>query len=111
VKRKLVLTLGVTGVLALSTGVAKGLQSTEVFALNEQPNAEEEQTDTNNGDQDRVVTIKEQEIRENMLNREGDLRTVITREEQEMVENISAEEGFIPQENGTGFFFEKENKK
>ncbi|TKI53671.1 hypothetical protein FC756_22615 [Lysinibacillus mangiferihumi] len=36
-----------------------------------------------------------------------DITTVITKEEQKMVENMSVKEGFVPQENGTGFFFNK----
>lgn len=36
-----------------------------------------------------------------------DITTVITKEEQKMVENMSVKEGFVPQENGTGFYFIK----
>ncbi|MDP1421782.1 hypothetical protein Q8G35_26360 [Peribacillus simplex] len=39
-----------------------------------------------------------------------DVTTVITAEEQNMVENSSARQGFVPQENGTGFYFVKEKK-
>ncbi|MEH7455092.1 hypothetical protein [Gottfriedia acidiceleris] len=38
----------------------------------------------------------------------GDIITTITVEEQKMVENSLAQQGFIPQENGTGFYFVKE---
>ncbi|MDM5186328.1 hypothetical protein QUF99_02540 [Bacillus sp. DX4.1] len=37
-----------------------------------------------------------------------DYTTVVTKEEQDMIENMSAEEGFVPQKEGTGFFFKKE---
>jgi hypothetical protein len=33
---------------------------------------------------------------------------VITAKEQTMEEKMSVKEGFVPQENGTGFFFIKE---
>jgi|GEM_PF-1279704 len=36
-----------------------------------------------------------------------DITTVITKEEQKIVENMSVKEGFVQQENGTGFFFIK----
>lgn len=36
-----------------------------------------------------------------------DITTVITKEEQKMVENMSVKEGFVQQENGTGFYFIK----
>ncbi len=36
------------------------------------------------------------------------MTTVITKEEQYMVEKTFVKEGFVPQENGTGFFFIKE---
>ena len=68
-KGKLVFTIGLTGVLALTIGFAK----------------------------DNIGSAKEQ----------TDITTVITKEEQKMVENISAKEGFVQQENGTGFFFIK----
>ncbi|MFB7142366.1 hypothetical protein ACFCYN_22370 [Gottfriedia sp. NPDC056225] len=37
-----------------------------------------------------------------------DVLIVVTAEEQYMVENSSAYQGFVPQENGTGFYFIKE---
>ena len=77
-KRKLVLTLGFAGVLALSVGFAENLQSTKVSA-EEQPKLAEQ----------------------------TDITTVITKEEQNRVENSSAKEGFVPHENGTGFYFTK----
>jgi len=115
-KRKLVFTFGLTGVLALTIGFAKDLQITEVSA--------EEQTNITT-----VITKEEQNMVENMSAKEGfvpqgngsgfffskedsterkDITTVITAEEQNMVENMSAKEGFVPQENGSGFFFIKE---
>lgn len=39
----------------------------------------------------------------------GNVTTVVTVEEQNMVENSTALFGFVQQENGPGFFFEKEN--
>lgn len=36
-----------------------------------------------------------------------DITTVITKEEQKIVENMSVKEGFVQQENGTGFYFIK----
>ncbi|MEH7748625.1 hypothetical protein V7659_26960 [Neobacillus drentensis] len=38
---------------------------------------------------------------------EGKMLPQIYVEEQNMVENSSAQQGFVPQENGTGFFFIK----
>jgi hypothetical protein len=107
--KKSVLILGFVGVIALSIGFMKNLQSSEVFA------------ETNEGDVSRVVTVEEQEIRENnSINvtteeqemREnnpivGDFTTVITVEEQNTVENSTDQSGFVEQEIGTGFFFEK----
>ena len=37
-----------------------------------------------------------------------DIKTVITAEEQNRVENSSALSGFVPQENGQGFYFIEE---
>lgn len=37
----------------------------------------------------------------------GDSITTISVEEQNMVENSTAQQGFVPQENGTGFYFVK----
>lgn len=109
-KRKSVLILGFVGVLALSIGFMKDLQGTKVFAQNEQPRVEDGQTDTNSRDQYKVITREEQEIRESMLAEGKEVSTVITAKEQEIVENMSAQQGFIPQANGTGFYFEKEKK-
>ncbi|MBT2733466.1 hypothetical protein [Bacillus sp. ISL-7] len=82
-KRKLVLTLGFAGVLALSVCFAENLQSTKVSA-EEQPKLAE-QTDTT---------------------------TVITKEEQNRVEKMlknmpTGFKVFVPQENGTGFYVSK----
>ncbi|PEA80899.1 hypothetical protein [Bacillus pseudomycoides] len=93
-KRKLVLSIVFSGALALSIGFVKEFQSTKVFA----------QT---NGDQYKFVTKEEQDQRENTVAEGKDVITVITAEEQDMVENSSAQEGFVPQANGLGFYFEK----
>jgi len=113
-KRKLIFTLGLTGVLTF--GFAKDLQSIKVSA--------EEQTDITT-----VITKEEQNTVENLSAKKGfvtqengtgfffvkgepteskDITTVITAEEQKMVEKMSVKEGFVTQENGTGFFFIKE---
>ncbi|MGE8082015.1 hypothetical protein [Peribacillus loiseleuriae] len=85
-KRKSLFIFGVIGVLALSIGFMKDLESTELLAK-EQPISESVigQADINNGDQ----------------------ISVITAEEQNMVENSTDLSGFVSQENGPGFFFEK----
>ncbi|MGE7768865.1 hypothetical protein [Peribacillus sp. NPDC096540] len=97
-ERKISINLDFTGALALSIGFAKDLQKTEVSA-----EVYSKQTDTY-----KHVTREEQERREGMLAEGKDVYTVITAEEQEMVENMSAQQGFVPQENGTGFFLKKE---
>ena len=81
----------------------KDLQSREVFAQQtEQSKVEAGQAFTSEGDVLRVVTVEEQEMREN-----NSITTVITAEEQNMVENSTVQFGFVEQENGTGFFFKK----
>ncbi|NCT38578.1 hypothetical protein GTW56_21580 [Bacillus sp. EB93] len=97
-KGKLILTLGFAGVLAVSIGFAKDLQKTEA-------SAEVSSTDTY-----KLFTIEEQDRREGMVAEGKDVTLVITAEEQNMVENSSTQQGFVPQENGTGFYFEKEKK-
>jgi hypothetical protein len=107
-KRKSLI-FSVIGVLALSIGFMKGLESTEILAK-EQPISENGfigQADIDNGDQIRVVTVEEQEMRENNSMDIGDRTLVITAEEQNMVENSTALSGFVSQEIGPGFFFEK----
>lgn len=104
-KKKLVLTLGVAGALALSIGFTKDSQSTKVFAQTEQSKVKFGQTATNNGNQYRVVSREEQDRLEGMIAEGKDLYTFISAEEQNMVENSSAQQGFVPQENGTGFYF------
>ncbi|MFJ8072336.1 hypothetical protein ACIQZD_26080 [Peribacillus sp. NPDC096447] len=99
-KGKLVLTLGFAGVLAVSIGFAKDLKNTETSA-----EVSSKQTDTF-----KLVTRVEQDRREGMVAEGKDVTTVITAEEQNMVENSSTQQGFVPQENGTGFYFEKEIK-
>ena len=114
-KRKLIFTLGLTGVLTLTFGFAKDLQSIKVSA--------EEKTDITT-----IITKEEQNTVENLSAKKGFVTqengtgfffvkgepteskdtTVITAEEQKMVEKMSVKEGFVTQENGTGFFFIKE---
>ncbi|UPM56097.1 hypothetical protein [Gottfriedia acidiceleris] len=98
-KRKLVLSIGFVSVLALSIVFAKDFPNAKVYA----------QT---NGDQYRFVSVEEQNWSEAMLAEgkteqvtNGDKYTFISAEEQNMVENSSAQQGFVPQENGTGFYF------
>lgn len=67
-----------------------------------------EQADVSNGNKIRVVTVEEQEVRESKATEGKDLKTVITVEEQNRVENSSVLSGFVPQENGQGFYFIKE---
>ncbi|MGG3943702.1 hypothetical protein ABEV54_19945 [Peribacillus psychrosaccharolyticus] len=99
-KGKLILTLGFAGVLAVSIGFAKDLQNTKASA-----EVSSKQTDTY-----KLVTREEQDRREGKVAKGKDVTTVITAEEQNMVENSSTQQGFVPQENGTGFYFEKEKK-
>lgn len=91
-KRKSALVFGVIGVLLLSIGVT-------VFASG--------QVEVSKGDQIKVITVEEQDAHENRAIIGMDIKTVITAEEQNRVENSSALSGFVPQQNGTGFFFEK----
>jgi preprotein translocase subunit SecF len=106
-KGKLVLTIGFAGALTLSIGFAKDLQSTKVFAQTEQSKVIDEQTATNNGVQYRVISVEEQNRREGNVAEGKNVTTNISVEEQNMVENSSAQQGFVPHENGTGFFFTK----
>jgi len=73
-KKRLVATFSLTGVLALSFGLPNNLQNT---------------------------TVSAQEQLDNM--------TDITMKEQDMVERLLANDGFVPQANGTGFYFSKED--
>lgn len=98
-RRKSAFIFSVAGVLALSIGFMTELESTEVLAKG--------QAEIDNRDQYRVVTVEEQKIQEKNSIENGDQYTVITAEEQSMVENSSALSGFVPQENGTGFYFLK----
>ncbi|MGE7946720.1 hypothetical protein [Lysinibacillus sp. NPDC093688] len=50
------------------------------------------------------VSAAEQTV---VASKQTDITTVITKEEQNMVENMAAKESYVPQENGTGFFFIK----
>lgn len=109
-KRKIVLTTVFAGALALSIGFTKDLESTKVFAQTELSKVKIGQPATNNGDQYRVISVKEQNRREGYEAEGKSITTNISVEEQNLVEKSSAEQGFVPQENGTGFFFTKENK-
>jgi len=93
-KRKLVLSIGFAGAVALSIGFTKDIENTKVFAQS-------------NEDQYKHVTREEQDYREGNPAEGKDITTNITVEEQNMVEKSSFKQGFVPQENGTGFFFEK----
>ena len=108
-KRKSLFIFGIIGVLTLSIGFMKDLENTEILAK-EQPISESlfiGQADIDNGDQIRVVTVEEQEMRENNPIEDGNQYLVITTEEQNVVENSTVLSGFVSQENGPGFFFEK----
>ncbi|WP_088071871.1 hypothetical protein [Gottfriedia luciferensis] len=93
-KKRLVVSISFVSVIALSLGFAKDYKNNKVYA----------QT---NGDQSKLITIEEQNRRESKVVEGTDVKTHITADEQNMVENSSAKQGFVQQENGTGFFFEK----
>lgn len=93
-KRKLSIIFGFVGVFALSVGFSKGLPK--------------EHVDISNGDFIKVVTVEEQNLRENKTVQNDEFTTVITAKEQQKVENSGALSGFLPQENGPGFYFIKE---
>ncbi|MYL44287.1 hypothetical protein GLV94_01380 [Virgibacillus halodenitrificans] len=92
-KRKVGLVFGFMGIFALSIGF------TNVLAKG--------QIDEGNGDKVKVVTVEEQEAYENQSIDGKDVKTVITLEEQNTGESSPNLSGFIPQQNGTGFYFEK----
>lgn len=79
-KKKVIFTIGLTGVLAFTIGFVANLQNTQ-------------------------VSIEEKTV---VASKQTNMTTVITKEEQYMVEKTFVKEGFVPQENGTGFFFIKE---
>ncbi|MCM3574038.1 hypothetical protein M3172_12640 [Mesobacillus subterraneus] len=106
-KGKVVLTTFFAGALALSIGFTNDLENTKVFAQTELSKVEIGQTVINNGDQYRVISVEEQNRREGYVAEGNSLTTTISVEEQNMVEKSSAKQGFVPQENGTGFFFSK----
>ncbi|MFB7142178.1 hypothetical protein ACFCYN_21365 [Gottfriedia sp. NPDC056225] len=56
------------------------------------------------------MTSEEQNRSEGNVAKGQDVLTVVSAEEQYMVENSSAYQGFVPQENGTGLYFVKENR-
>ncbi|GIO24304.1 hypothetical protein [Oceanobacillus sp. J11TS1] len=92
-KRKSGLVFGFIGVLAISIGF------TDVSAKG--------QVDSD-GDKIKILTVEEQESRESKVVEDKDVKTVITAEEQDRVEGSSVLSGFVPQENGQGFYFIKE---
>ncbi|MEH7403759.1 hypothetical protein V7148_22645 [Gottfriedia acidiceleris] len=53
------------------------------------------------------MTREEQDYREGNAAEGKDITTTITAEEQNMVEKSSSKQGFVPQENGTDFYFVK----
>lgn len=79
-KKKVIFAIGLTGVLAFTIGFVANLQNTQ-------------------------VSIEEKTV---VASKQTNMTTVITKEEQYMVEKTFVKEGFVPQENGTGFFFIKE---
>ncbi|MYL44285.1 hypothetical protein GLV94_01370 [Virgibacillus halodenitrificans] len=91
-KRKLA--FGLICILALSTGFTGVLAKGEV--------------DVSNGDKIRVVTVEEQEARENKAIEGNAIKTVITAKEQKSVESSSALSGVVTQKNGKEFYFIKE---
>ncbi|MDN3015466.1 hypothetical protein PH210_04485 [Paenibacillus sp. BSR1-1] len=109
-KRKSVFIFGVAGVLTLCIGFIEDLGNTEELTQ-EQPLYESVfigQADIEKGNQYRIVTREEQDILENSPNVNRNKYTVISVAEQNRVENSKALSGFVPQENGQGFFFKKE---
>jgi hypothetical protein len=99
-KRKLILTLGFAGVLALSVvGFAENFHNTKVSA--------EEQNRVENS------SAKEGFVPQGKLLTKGsDFPTVITVEEQNRAEKMLKNmpigvKVFVPQENGTGFYVSK----
>lgn len=106
-KGKVVLTIGFAGALAFSIGFAKDLQSTKEFSQIEQSIGKAKQTAIDNGDLYRIISAEEQNRREGKVDEGKNVTTKISVEEQNMVENSSVQQGFVVQENGTGFFFTK----
>lgn len=104
-KRKIVLITVFAGALALSIGFTKDMESTKVSAQTSKVKIG--QRATNNGDQYRVISVEEQNRREGYEAEGKSPITNISIEEQNMVEKSSAKQGFVSQENGTGFFFSK----
>lgn len=108
-KKKLVLTLGFAGVLALSVGFAENLQSTKISA--------EEQNRIENSSAKEGFVPQENgtgfySTKWKPLTEESDIPTVITVEEQKRAEQMLRYmpigfKVFVPQENGTGFYVSK----
>jgi len=88
-KGKLIIILGFAGVLALSIGLAKTLQKTEVSTV-----VPSKQTDTY-----KLVTREEQVRKEGMVAEGKDVTTVISVEEQNIVENSSVQQGNAEKSN------------
>ncbi|MRX73725.1 hypothetical protein GJU40_16410 [Bacillus lacus] len=86
-------TVGVAGVFSLFLGLSGVLAK--------------EQVDIHGGDKMNVFTAEEQEAMEDKVRDGRNLKVVITAEEQNIVENSLASTGFVPQENGPGFYFSK----
>ena len=96
-KGKLFLAFGFVGILAVSFGFSKGFQKTEASI----------EVSSKQTERYKLVTREEQDRSEGMVTEGKDVITVITAEEQKMVENNSAQQGFVSQKNGTGFYFIK----
>ncbi|RDW20269.1 hypothetical protein CWR48_06130 [Oceanobacillus arenosus] len=111
-KRKFLFSFSIIGTLALSIGLMTELESTVVL-VKEQKESKISiigQSAINNGDQYRVVTAAEQDMLEGYI-KDKDRYIEITAEEQKMVEESKDLSGFVSQENGEGFYFEKRMPK
>ncbi|MEC1523907.1 hypothetical protein P9D43_18055 [Neobacillus niacini] len=106
-KWKFLITIGSAGALALSIGFAQDLQSTKVFSQSGQSIVKVEKSFATKGDQYRVISVEEQNRAEGNVTNGKNVTTMISVKEQNIVENSSAQQGFVAQENGTGFFFKK----
>jgi hypothetical protein len=105
-KRKLVLTIVLAGVL-VSIGFTKELQNTKVFAQTEISKVKDGQTEVNNGNQYRTISVEEQNRREGYVAEGKNLTTTISAEEQNMVEKSSAKQGFVHKKMEQVSFFLK----
>lgn len=108
-KRKLVLTFGFAGFLALSVGFSENFHGTKVSA--------QEQNRVENSSAKEVFVPQENGTgfyftRWKLITEDSDVSTVITVEEQNSVEIMlknmpTGVKVFVPQENGTGFYVSK----